>query len=441
MNWLSPVQRVIGSFWHNHMDEDFLLGIENCHALISSIWEARISNYQSSLLASSDVCAQENLPQLFLLRSDTVRKQYTDIFAVFAGTAEIEEPVANNMWRADAVTQCKSPLMLSDSPVECGRLFMEGLDFTYADGAVCFYTDPAALSLPMVTLTAADGTLSAYYRLWAWDKNALAYKDRFSGLLGNKCDPEITRCWEMHQKGASVLRVKTLLASAGNAVIASADGAVHDIWEEQGIRYMLVGDVLYSADASAAVGKESGDNVSAGDVLFGYFKFYTGQDVPSSEDVPGMPVMTDAGKLVASNATLSAYTVSGQKVLPLVGDAAVLDAYKTLSATRAADTTIPFAEVPASVNPFQFVHNTLRRHSGGVALLEGASLDKAIPVMDRLRQDICASCILHVYVKAEGESVGIGSADFIQDCGNLAVAGSADIQLIAAWSEAERVGA
>ena len=62
-----------------------------------------------------------------------------------------------------------------------------------------------------------------------------------------------------------------------------------------------------------------GDKVKKGDVLFGSLKVYSGSDTPSSTDVPGIRIQTDAGSLVALNQTTEPYDVDGILVLPLVG--------------------------------------------------------------------------------------------------------------------------
>lgn len=59
------------------------------------------------------------------------------------------------------------------------------------------------------------------------------------------------------------------------------------------------------------------------------------------------------------------------------------------------------------------------------------------PALQVIREGVCASGIFNVFVKAEGDTVGVTVSDFTADAGNAAVSVDATITIQEASVEAE----
>lgn len=118
----------------------------------------------------------------------------------------------------------------------------------------------------------------------------------------------------------------------------------------------MIDSTVYRANKNATTSLSLGDTVSKGDALFGKPTLYTWKDaLPSTQIMPGIPVLTNQGILTAPNESIAVVT-SG--VLPLTGDAGIVAAYTTACQTASADQAVPNCTVTTPVNAAQFLLST-----------------------------------------------------------------------------------
>lgn len=149
------------------------------------------------------------------------------------------------------------------------------------------------------------------YQLWAVYREFKTLRDNFTGILNlpsswlYRYPGAIEAAWSIKQKGANQRDVKRLLG---------AIGSVQDIDSV---------DFVYTHKTGLPQG------------------------------FPGIHVVTDVGVLYASNESDSV----ADNILPLLTTpgGASSTVYRALCAARNADIRVPYAELPATVNPAQFI--------------------------------------------------------------------------------------
>ena len=433
MNWLARIKYILGSFWFNTFyNLDFVRGVVDTLTLYGKLQEASHRNWESGLIVNSTEVVQDKFPVSVYIDISSVRAPYSS-FEDILNNGTIEEPKEASGWVADSLYPIADPYCLTDHVLDYTRVLLAGFDYEYANGQFLFYVDPVVLDLPTVKLVDHNGDLKVYFVLFGWSKRKHVYKDAVAGLLGAGLNTVAAEAWEVHQQGATFYNVKKLLGAITGAVICKEDGVVEDLWEEQGYICIRINDTVYSGPSSLGVNVEIGDEVLKGAILLGTMKFFSGRDLPSFEEVPGMRIRTDVGELTAPNLVQATgydpYNPGQGRVLPLTGDALVVDAYRNLCYTLNQDLKCPYTELPVEVNPFQFIMQTLRRGRGCLVSLTAEHLQALEDSLGVIRKNICASGILNVYVKAEGDVAGVTVSGFTADVGNAAVSVDATITI------------
>ena len=444
MNWITSIKYVIGVFWTAlFQDQEFLRGMIHSLALFGKMQEAAQSNWEVGLIAGNKSVYQDSFPVSVYIDIESVRLPYasfSDILDI-GSTKAIEEPCEGLGWLANSLYPISDTYCLTDHVIDYSKVLLPDFDYKYSNGQFLFYEDPATLNLPMLKLVDDSGDLRIYYVLFGWHKKERTHKDVVSGLLGLDLDDVTADAWTVQQCGTTYYNAKQLFGAVSGARICKEDGDVNDVWEEQGYTCMKVGNRVYSAPNTASINYMRGDSVVKGDILLGDMKFFSGKDSPSSDDVPAMRVRTDVGELLAVNVDgLPSYTdqeYPGLNILQLRGKPEVVSKYVEHCRILSLDTKCPYIDIPDSTNPFKFVTQDIRRGRGCFVSLTAKRRQEVVPDLAVLRNNMCASGILSVFVKAEGDVSGVTISGFTADVGNAAVSVDATITIKEASAKIE----
>ena len=451
MNWLKAIKLLLGRFWADiFKNSDFLLGVEYLMFVYSKLTQNQYLNWRNGLIAANDVVEQSNLPFVVYIAvpdngAEFEREWYgwTKLWdagsgGLFANSQYSPTEDKDDMgWITYSRFNIPIPDYMQDHLYHYSKILVRGLDYDFSDGKFVFYTDPAALSLPKIKVTDADGNLHVYYRVFGSALQTQKVCDPVTGFESQWLNSSAEVAWDIHTNGATYYNTKKLLGQAIGAVICEDDGVVETAWTEQDWYCVSIKGKAYMSKSPANV--EVGDSVVVGTVLFGSMSMFNGSDTPSSSEVPGINVMTDAGKLTAMNASQNARMSSGMFILPLIGDAAKVQAY-TDTCTANIEAGAPYIQVPTPVNPYQFVTQTLRRGRAVTIRLVAKSLDYLAAAIKCIRKSCCASGIVNIYVATETDPDNVGTlvlSEFSADAGMMAVSVIETVKIQEACAEAK----
>ena len=455
MNWLLAIKKLLGSFWGTlFCDGDFLPGVEFLISIYSRIAEYRLLNWRKGMIATDISSMPSELPYPVLIDAAKVDREWYSWDILWTnGSADWlingtyrDITDKNNMgWIAPAEEAIKEPYMLKTHLYGDSLVLVKGVDYDFINGVFLFYVNPATLNIPMITITDSEGYPHKLYRLFGIPYKTIKICDPVTGFESSWLNGCCNIAWDIHQNGATFFNAKKLLGKVSDSVICENKGTVERVWDEQGQHCMQVGNRVYhSAEAANYV---AGDTVKPGDVLFGTLKMFTGSDIPTAAEIPGLKVMTDVGELTAMNETMEAIEDidSGIYILPLSGDANKIEAYNTLCVQHGADKNCPVIDVPEQVNPYLFISNTLRRGRSVVARMKTADVGLAQAALDCIRKSCCASGMMNVYLETandykESDQVAIlKTASFMAAAGMLAVAEVGTVGIKEAYAEASLI--
>lgn len=433
MNWMLTFRRLLGRFWHDIFeDREFLLGVEYLHSIYSKLVENQYLNWRNGMIAKDMSVEQDMQPFVVYLEADTTKEWYS-LDKLFAPTGPASaSDFANNRvddnahtgWLTDSRYPIPDPVYMLDHVYGYKHMFVRGLDYDVQDGRFLFHTDPAELGLDKVKILDKDGLPKAYYKLFGYARKTVKVCDPVTGFESSWLNGCSDIVWDIHQNGATYYNMKQLLGYATDSVICEKDGNIDAVWTEQGWNCMSVDGRAYMSKFPYNV---TSGAVKQGDVLFGSLKVWKGTDTPTAAEVPGIRVQTDAGELVALNASTDAYDVDGQLVLPLVGaaeESIVVENYKEICSHNMGDKRCPYIQVPDPVNPYRFVVQKLRRGRSVVVRLIGDNLKVLEAALNCLRRNCCASGLINVYVATVSDpddEATLKLSCFAADAGMMAV--------------------
>lgn len=456
MNWIRKIRSLLGSFWYRIFnDQDFVLGVEFLLGEFYKYTGYRFDNWFYGLFPMSQTVYPQGMPFAVYLDASSLHrewytwKQFVNEVQVQAGqhigSPTDEEYVTlhsdDRGWVMNVVNTIQEPTYLVDHLYQWNRVLTNGPDFKFAQGQILFYEDPTKLNIPSVKITTASGELKVYLQLIGIVEPVANEYDAISGFMS----PELNDCaavvWDIHQNGATYYNAKKLLASAANSVVCDEDGAISDIWQEQDWWFARVNDKIYKSRLQCNLA--AGSDVKKGAILFGDMQFFKGSDNPSPSEIPGIRVRTDAGELVAENATHSLVTWYDQTVLPLSGDVSTLLKYMEICTNNSLDTRCPFIEIktptdmPAgTINPYKFVMQVLRRGKTCAVRLTAGSLAKLEAAIQVLRKSTDLGGLLTIYVKDSTDTANVTLSGFTADAGMGVVAVDATVTIQGQAAEA-----
>lgn len=418
MNWIKRIRTLLGAFWYRLFDDrDFILGVEFLLGEFYKVMGYRLENWLAGMFPMLDTVYPVEMPFVIYLDTSSLHREWyswrdfvNGDVTVNAGS-HIGKPTdaeyislhsADKGWVIDVVDPIPEPTYMMDHLSNWNLVLTNGADFKFAPGKILFYVDPTTLNIPSVKVTTEKGELKVYLKLIGIVASTANYYDAISGFMS----PELNDCadivWDIYMNGATYYNAKKLLSAVTNNVICDKDGAINDMWIEQGYVFVRVDDRIYGAKRPCNF--RVGDNVKNGDILFGTMQFFKGSDQPSSFDIPGIRVRTDAGELVADNdPNMSIIEIDDQKILPLSGEEAVVQKYEEICVERSKDPSCPYIEIPVTggkVNPYDFVMRVLRKGRTCAVRLTVESAAKLEAAINVLRKCTSLGGLLTIYVGA-----------------------------------------
>lgn len=454
MNWIKRIRFILGPFWYRMFDDqDFLLGVEFLLGLFFRLTGYTMDNWIAGMFPLFKVVYPDDMPYAILLDSSSLHREWytwqdfvNGAVTVQAGqtigsptdTSYLATDAAGSGWVVDIVEPVPEPAFMMNHIYKWDLSLMNGPDFCFCGNQIIFYADPSTMNIQSVKVTDKDGNLKIYWKLICVQRKTVNNYSAVAGFMS----PELNSCadvvWDIHQNGATYYNAKKLLAEATGSVVCDADGAINEIFREQGWWFARVDDKIYKSQS--ACNFSAGANVKQGDILFGDMKFYKGSETPSASEIPGIRVRTDAGELTATNSVLPLVTFYGTQILPLTGDLPTLVGYMNTCLRNSADPKCPAIEIDpnntGTINPYKFVMQTLRRgRTCAVRILSGAGakLDAAIDV---LRKSTDLGGLLTLYVKAYSEPANVTVSSFTADAGMGVVAVEAEVEVQGRLAEA-----
>ena len=469
MNWIKRIRFILGAFWYRMFsDQDFLLGVEYSLGIFFRTVGYTMDNWLAGMFPMLPAVYPATLPYVIYLDVASAHKEWYDwqefvngdveltgvtVTEEIGGTTvtridhyEVGSPTDPSYvgtdgqfkgWVVDIVEPVPEPTYMMNHLYKWTLTLTNGPDFKFAGNQILFYTDPTKWNLPAVKVTTASGELKVYWKLTCIVDQVSNDYPAVSGFMS----PELNDCadvvWDIHQNGATYYNAKKLLAAAVDSVVCDKDGAINDLWSEQGWNFARVDDKIYASKYSCNF--SAGDDVKKGSILFGDMKFYKGSEEVSAAEIPGIRVMTDAGELVAENSNHTSVPVNGtdHNILPLTGAAHVLGNYVGISVCNSQDPHCPYIQVPAgTINPYKFVMQTLRKGRTCAVRLTAKSVAKLEAAIQVLRKSTNLGGLITMYVKDASDTANVTVSGFTADAGMGVVAVDATITIQVQAAEA-----
>lgn len=448
MNWLKNTRKLLGRFWHFAFSgHDFIHGVESIHTLFGNARQAGQDKWAASLIAQAESKHQDNVPYPVYLISRHTTKDSNGAISVVSGITKPAATLESLLNGESAVGSVQSaggwtlklfqpvpePVQLADHVIDFTKTLFNGPDYDWFGDYILFHVDPAKFELDEVQLIDGEGNLCSCYKLFGWAPPSTCVADMVAAFESPELASPGGKAWNIHQKGATHFSAKRLLAEASSSVVSDTDGIVSRVWREQGSICMLVDKTPYYAPLDTQRNYSVGDTVHKGDVLFGTLLMMSGAAIAdsgiSSDLVPGIRVMTDAGEMVAPNQNKAVLEESGVRILPLQASAPIEAAYKKRCIELHDVSNCPQVELEATVNPFLFIMQKLRRGRSVFASLAVSRVRTISAALACIRRSMNAAGLLTVYVRAEGDTVGVTLSGFTAEAGNGAVAVDATVTI------------
>jgi len=460
MNWIKRIRWILGPFWYRIFeDQDFLLGVEYLLGAFFKFTGYTFDNWFAGMFPMLPAVYQNDMPYVILLDVSTLHREWytwedfvegtvkghkvqpsdTD-YTLGSPTDEDYVSTADLMgkgWVVDIVKPVPDPSYMMNHLYKWSLTLTNGPDFKVVGNQILFYTNPEDLKLPAIKVTDSAGNLKIYWKLICIQTKDVNDYPAVSGFTS----PELNDCadivWDIHQNGATYYNAKKLLAAATENVVCDADGAISEKWSEQGWNFVRIDDKIYGS--KSACNFNAGADVKKGTILFGDMKFYKGSENPTTDEIPGIRVRTDAGELVAENTNKTSVNITGttHNVLPLTGDLPTLVDYLNLCIRNSYDPRCPYIQVPSgTVNPYKFVMQTLRRGRTCAVRLTTVSLSKLEAAVQVLRKSASLGGLITLYVKDSTDTANVTVSGFTADAGMGVVAVDATVTIQGQVAEA-----
>ena len=178
-----------------------------------------------------------------------------------------------NAWSLDAGAQ--SIELILDKPVNPGVIWQRGQDFDFQDGVITFSKDPFASGF-MSSVRSVDGEIKRTCKFWLCNTNfdIKAVSQFFSIYFGIQTATtpyykRIANCvWDLALEGGTVGNMTAYLCAVADTDVATTDGTVQDIWNEQGRTFIATETKIYSAPLPGAASVALRQSVKRGDNIF-----------------------------------------------------------------------------------------------------------------------------------------------------------------------------
>lgn len=439
MNWTKQIKFILGKLWTWLFGEqEFIQAILAIEALYCHLMENRHRNWRSSQIAASKASYPVAAPYAIYLSKDA-RRPVANVDQILNNQKAIGAPDATGGWILESLEEVREPWCIRDHILGSTHTWLKGIDFTVLGNQYYFNQDPATFGWPVVVRLDAAGNPKQYYRVFGTGQKPATQHQMITGFFSKDLEPCADLAWDMHQNGVTLLNMKQMLGRAVDSAVCVEGGNVDNVWQEQDLYCCLIAGHVYSSRKPMNV--ETGDSVETGAILSGSMKAFTGNDTPSSTDVPGIRVMTDAGELTAANTDMDADTVVTESgtvsVLPLRNGTSPSQAYQDICAANSQDIDCPAVEVPETVNPYRFIMNTIRNGRSVAVRLVMSNARLLAAAIQCIRKHVSSSAMVNVYVQAEADVTVSVASSFEAYAGTAAVAVDATVTVRHICTEAE----
>ena len=334
MNWTQKIKQILGGFWLNIWQDNWLVD------LLCTIFTVFVgTNLHRQLEAIQNQTACKSLLQpdttqyvKILLDNTLLQGKNTISIAQLSMGASLA-PQNNGKKAYKALKTLDVPQKLLVNIYEPESALLRDTDFIYNKDTQCLQFSDSLPSYDFLQTPAiVDDQIKTCYVLWAEYNINAALRDNFTGILQlplewlYKYPGAIEAAWNIKQNGANKEDVISLLLAVGGR----------------------------------------------GRKLLAYPAIYTYKDeLPAA--LGGIHVLTDVGVLFADDQTIEI----SDSVLPLkdLSTGGISSAYKALCQTRNQDNKVPYAQLPAQMNPAKFILQKVWGPAASILIVSDASKD------------------------------------------------------------------
>ena len=263
MNWVKRIRFLLGTFWYRLFDDqDFILGVEFLLSVFYKVSGYRLDNWVAGRFPMLPTVYPSGMPFVILLDTSTLHREWytweqfvngevTVQQGDYIGKPTDEEYISTDSagrgWVMDIVEPVQEPDHMVDHLYSWGVALSNRSDFRFSAGSILFFEDPTTMNIPTIKVTTASGDLKVYMKLIGIQVPKTNEYDAVSGFMSQELNDCASVVWDIHQNGATYYNAKKLLACATDSVVCDEDGAISDLWTEQGWNFVRINDTIYKS--------------------------------------------------------------------------------------------------------------------------------------------------------------------------------------------------
>ena len=416
MNWTARIRELIGAFWFRVLsDKELSSSTTGTLGLLFSLLENRYRNWVAYRFGKRETKRVEDLPKLLSVSEDSVYEEGVPLEKITRGEAVLGDVQEAHNSVLETGRPCDDLGLLSRSTLDDAPLIRDK-DFRVDNTRITLEKPLIDYGFQTASVVGADasGMPHVVYKLFGWGKDKDVRRENVNDILGLPFTGEAADiAWEIHVQGSTVYNAKRLLASLTGCLVAVNSGVIVRIHEAGGTTTVRIGEQEYVDTTGKPCNFSVGDVVKKGDVLFGGLHVYYDGELPPSDVVPSIRVMTDVGELTAENREMDVSGTkfhdeeSGLNFLPLSGDEGKVNAYILRCREIARDANAPRVPVPDVVNPALFVLGTLRARRYCCIVVPDASSPLLEDAVRHIRRNTPSGAMLSLIFNTGVEAVAL----------------------------------
>ena len=417
VTWLQRLRTLVGTFWLTVARKNKIVdSVLTVVSALCTLKDNAVMDYLVGRLCKRAKSKRHSTPSVLLVRASSIHRAEADIKDIFNGTKKVGDLADTGKWmfrsgrRLDDVGVISAKVSPTLEPVEEIPSTVDGNVVTLAENP----SNTGVQRSEELLGNDSSKPPETVYRFFCWEKESDVRRENVNSILGLPFTGEAADiAWEIHVLGATVYNAKRLLASLTGCVVAVESGTISKIREVGGTTRVSIGDREYVDITGKPCNLSVGDAVEKGDVLFGKLVTYYGGELPSSDVVPSIRVMTDVGELTAENREIDVLGTkfhdeeSGLNFLPLSGDEDKVNAYILRCREIARDANAPRVPVPDVVNPALFVLGTLRARRYCCIVVPDASSPLLEDAVRHIRRNTPSGAMLSLIFNTGVEAVAL----------------------------------
>ena len=277
----------LGSFWkHIYGEEDpqssFIEALQRCFANEEMNTVSQIEHTNRALSRTS----VEPYVRTMARKVSYTEKTLNDQHYIFDGTltfngAEYFNSKPSDIFRLPLPSNLKDPIIIADDPVNPTLILQAGIDFMYQDDHIYMREDIRHKGFEL----SFNDAVPPQPMLDLWFINSKTSFDTIQRLFGDPIQaasfdsPELINIyWDMLIEGCSERNIKRLLCFLTDTDYVDEGGTVEKIFSENNRICVIIGDAVITAPEAAGILVSEGDEVKAGQFIFGNANIYTYSD-------------------------------------------------------------------------------------------------------------------------------------------------------------------